>query len=137
MSRYRTRNDRDSGSALRYMATTGIVVALYATAETVVPTFRARPGLLVATVLFAAVLGILVAAWQERFSPPRSRGRAQRRGAAAFAAFGMAGLVGASLILAQSLTAGSAQWLFLGMSGLTSGAAGHAWCRDRQPTVSN
>ena len=133
MSRDRTRSDRETGSALRYLATTGIVVALYAAAVAVVPTFMARPGLLVATVLSAPVLGILVAAWQERFRQSGSRGRAQRLGA--FAGFGLAGLAGASLILAQSLTAESAHWLFLGISGLSAGAAGHAWFRDRQPTI--
>ncbi len=119
-------------SAPRYLVTTGLVLALYFAAEWVVPTFTARPGLLLATLLSAPVLGVLVAAWQARSRPRRTHGRTQRLGTVG-AGFGMAGLAGASLILAQALTAESAQWLSLGTCGLAAGAAGHAWFRDRQP----
>ena len=122
----------DAVPAPGYLATTGIGVALYFTAEWVVPTFTARPGLLLATLLSAPVLGVLVAAWQARSRQRPTHGRTQRHGTAV-AGIGMAGLAGASLILAQALTAESAQWLALGMCGLAAGAAGHAWFRDRQP----
>jgi hypothetical protein len=117
-------------SAPGYLVLTGLFLALYAAAEWVVPTFTARPGLMLATVLCAPVLGVLVAAWQRRSRQRRTPWRRQRLGTA-MARIGMAGLVGASLILAQALTADSAQWMFVGMGGLTAAAAGHAWFRDR------
>lgn len=133
MSRERDPRDerKDTVSAPRYAGMTALVVALYFMAEWVVPMFSARPGLLLATVLTAPVLGVLVAAWQERSRQRRTQRRTQRLGTA-LAGIGVAGLVGASLVLAQALTAESAQWMFIGMGGLAAGAAGHAWFRDRQ-----
>jgi hypothetical protein len=113
-----------------YLVLTGLFLALYAAAEWVVPTFTAKPGLMLATVLCAPVLGVLVAAWQKRSRQRRTPWRSQRLGTAVVR-IGMAGLAGASLILAQALTAESAQWMFVGMAGLTAAAAGHAWFRDR------
>jgi len=121
---------RDVVSAPRYLGMTGLMLALYFTLAWGT-TFTARPGLLLATVLSAPVLGVLVAAGQARSRQRRTNARTQRLGTAV-AGIGMAGLVGASLILAQALTAESAQWLALGLCGLTAGAAGHAWFRDRQ-----
>ena len=87
------RRFEDSGgvvSAPRYLAMTGLFLALYGAAEVVVPTFTARPGLMFATVLCAPVLGVLVAAWQKQSRQRRGSERTLRFGRVA-ARFGMAG----------------------------------------------
>jgi hypothetical protein len=116
-------------SPRRFMLMTAIAVGLYFLVRFTVTPTRSHPALLLVTIGLGAVAGLLVAKWEA------TRGRRPQQGhrrSVSDARWYVFGLAGAGLLLSQAIPPAALDWLPLGLTALTTGAASHAWLTARR-----
>ncbi|WP_426241369.1 hypothetical protein [Nocardioides sp. LHG3406-4] len=120
----------------RFLLVGAMCVALYFGIRAVSTTHQTHPAFFVPAILLGGALDLLagrrevaVLSWPKRTG---HRGRRSRRAVSKSAARSyVAGLVGAGLILARSLSSSVMEWMMLGTVALVVGGAGHAWVMER------
>jgi hypothetical protein len=116
----------------RFLLMTALFTCIYFGCRAIVTPPRTHPALLLLTILLGAVLGMLVAKWEMAIRSDRLGPRRGHRRSASQARWYLFGLAGTGLALSQVLPSASLEWLALGMTGVTTGAAGHAWWKMRR-----
>ncbi|RYC13287.1 hypothetical protein [Nocardioides zhouii] len=115
----------------RLLAMAVIFMCFYLAMPLMVPEAKVQPWLLASALIGSVVAGVAVATIQSK-RVGADQGRSTRSPAATAARIGMMGLIGISLILAQSLSMVGVGWLVIGGAALATGAAAHGWMRKRR-----
>ena len=114
----------------RLLATAIIFVCFYLAMPLMLPEAEVQPWLLASALVGGVVVGVIVALFDNK-RVGADRGRFKRSPAAVAVRTGMMGLIGVSLILAQSLSIVGVGWLVVGGAALMTGGAVHGWAKTR------